>query len=99
MQRVSQILIYIFCASTAAVADEGDGLFQGEWRTTIGLVKLKQKGNSVTGTYGAGDQFPLKGTINGKNLTFEYEEGQVKGDGRFTIDDSANAFTGGFQVR
>ena len=99
MQRISKILICILCASTAVVADEADGLFQGEWRTTIGLVKLKQKGNSVTGTYGPGDQFPLKGTVNGKILTFEYEEGHVKGDGRFTIDDSANAFTGGFQVR
>ena len=99
MRQISKILICILFTSTAVVADEADGLFQGEWRTTIGLVKLKQKGNSVTGTYGAGDQFPLKGTVNGKILTFEYEEGQVKGDGRFTIGDSVNAFTGGFQVR
>ncbi len=99
MRRISTILICIVFASAAVVADEVDGLFQGEWRTTIGLVKLEQKGNTVTGTYGVGDQFPLKGTVNGKVLTFEYEEGQVKGDGRFTIDDSANAFTGGFQVR
>ena len=32
-------------------------------------------------------------------LTFEYEEGQTKGDGRFTLDLTGNAFTGSFQIR
>ena len=49
--------------------------------------------------YGANGQFPLKGSVKGNILTFEYEEGQAKGDGQFTLDASGNAFTGGFQVR
>ena len=63
------------------------------------LVKLEQKGDAVTGTYGNNDQFPFKGTAKGNVLTFEFTEGQVKGDGEFTIDDTGNAFTGTFQVR
>ena len=96
----SSILACVACILTAAAtADEPGGPFQGEWRTTIGLVKLEQKGDAVTGSYGAGGQFPLKGSVKGNILTFEYEEGQAKGDGRFTLDASGNAFTGGFQVR
>ena len=100
MLQVPSILVYVACIlTTSAAADEPTGLFQGEWRTTIGLVKLEQKGNAVTGRYGASDQFPLKGNVKDNILTFEYEEGQAKGDGRFTLDPSGNAFTGGFQVR
>jgi predicted esterase len=100
MQRILGVLFSLLCALAPAVtADEPAGPFQGEWRTTIGIVKLEQKGEVVTGTYGPGDRFPLKGTIKGKVLTFEYEEGQAKGDGRFTIDESGSAFTGNFQIR
>jgi hypothetical protein len=44
-------------------------------------------------------QFPLKGSAKGNILTFEYEDGQAKGDGRFTLDATGNAFTGRFQIR
>lgn len=53
----------------------------------------------MTGTYGINGQFPLKGTVKDNVLTFEYTEGQAKGDGRFTLADSGNAFTGTFQIR
>jgi predicted esterase len=100
MRRIPSILACVACIVTAvATADEPGGTFQGEWRTTIGPVKLEQKGDTVTGTYGAGGQFPLKGNVKANMLTFEYEEGEAKGDGRFTLDPSGNAFTGGFQVR
>ena len=91
--------LFRLLVSRRAAADDPANPFQGEWRTTVGVVKLEQKGDEVTGTYGAGDQFPIKGTAKGKVLTFEYVEGQVKGDGRFTIDASPNAFTGTFQIR
>jgi predicted esterase len=84
---------------TITVAAAADGPFQGEWRTTIGIVKLEQNGNEVTGKYGANGRFPLNGTVQGKTLTFEYQEGQAKGSGEYTLDESGNAFTGKFQVR
>ena len=100
MVRIHSILACVACTLPAAVtADEPGGRFQGKWRTTIGPVKLEQKGNNVTGTYGAGGQFPLKGSVKDNVLVFEYEEGQTKGDGRFTLEPSGNAFAGGFQVR
>jgi predicted esterase len=100
MRRIRWILAAVVCTLTvAATADEPGGPFHGQWRTTIGPVTLEQKGDLVTGTYGPGGRFPMKGTAQGNVFKFEYEEGQVKGDGRFTLDPSGNAFSGGFQVR
>jgi hypothetical protein len=100
MRCIPSMLACVASIFTAAAnADLPSGSFQGEWRTTIGLVKLEQKGAAVTGSYGTGGQFPLKGSVKENVCTFEYEEGQAKGDGRFTLDPSGNAFTGGFQVR
>jgi predicted esterase len=84
---------------TLATADDGGRSFQGEWRTTISDVKFTQAGDEVTGTYGNAGQFSIKGKVKGKELTFEYQEGSAKGDGKFTLDDSGNAFTGRFQIR
>lgn len=98
-RSLTTLTLILLCIWTTARADELHGLFHGEWYPTIGLLKLDQKGQSVTGRYGPDGQFPLKGTATGDVLTFEYEEGQAKGDGRFTIDASRHAFTGGFQVR
>ena len=82
---------------TAAAA--ADGQFDGEWRTTIGIVKLVQNGEAVTGKYGPNGRFPLKGTVKGNVLSFDYEEGQAKGNGEYTLDATGNAFTGKFQIR
>lgn len=88
--------------ATAGADDKGAdeaGAFDGEWRTSIGPVKLKQTGSEVTGTYGNAGQFTLKGTVEGKKLTFEYQEGQAKGDAHWTLDEAGHSFRGGFQVR
>lgn len=82
----------------AAAEDDAVSAFQGEWRTTEGIVKLEQKGDDVTGTYGAGGRFTIKGTAKGNVLTFDYQAGQVKGKGRFMIEASPNAFTGNFEI-
>ena len=72
--------------------------FTGEWRSTFGVVALEQEGDAVTGRFGVG-KFPIKGTVKGRGLKFEYDEGQARGDATFTLDPSGNAYTGTFQVR
>ena len=101
MRTILAILASLICTIATAAISAADPVksFEGEWRTTIGVVKLQQKGEEVTGTYGINGQFPLKGTVKDNVLTFEYTEGQAKGDGRFTLDRSGNAFTGTFQIR
>ncbi len=101
MRTILAILASLICTIATAAISAADPVksFEGEWKTTIGVVKLQQKGAEVTGTYGINGQFPLKGTVKDNVLTFEYTEGQAKGDGRFTLADSGNAFTGTFQIR
>ncbi|HEV3083824.1 MAG TPA: hypothetical protein VGY66_28845 [Gemmataceae bacterium] len=103
----------LLCLSTAALtmtvlhglcwADDKraaeEGAFNGEWRTSIGIVKLKQTGSAVTGTYGQAGQFTLKGTVEGKKLTFAYQEGRASGDAQWTMDESGHSFRGGYRVR
>jgi predicted esterase len=78
---------------------DGAASFDGVWRTSVGTVTLKQTGEAVTGTYGDAGQFTLTGKVQGKKLTFEYQQGQTKGDGHWTLADSGLSFTGGFQAR
>jgi predicted esterase len=98
--RITFVLILAYI--TPAIAADGDKKsrgFQGEWKTSIGIVKLVQDGDNVKGTYGNANQFALEGTVKGKALTFSYQEGNAKGDGQWTLEDSGNAFSGGFQIR
>ena len=91
------VFLLLAIAAPAQAAEEG--VFNGEWRTSIGIVKLKQTGNAVTGTYGNAGQFTLKGTVDAKKLSFEYEEGQAKGDAHWTLDESGHSFRGEFRIR
>jgi phospholipase/carboxylesterase len=102
MRRAVAILVgcgFLIALGSVSAADEAAESFQGEWRTSIGVVHLVQKGETVTGAYGPRDAFQIKGKAKGKVLDFEFEEGQAKGDARFTLDQSGNAFAGGFQIR
>lgn len=99
-RRTGTTLVATILACTLpARGDTPPASFQGEWRTSIGTVKLSQAGDAVTGTYGNSGQFSLKGAVRGKVLTFEYQEGNLKGDGRFALEPSGHAFTGTFQIR
>jgi predicted esterase len=101
MRTILAILTALSFTLSAAVtkADDPVKSFQGEWRTSLSNLKLEQKGNAVTGSYGGNGQFPVKGTVKDNVLTFEFQEGQVKGDGRYVLDESGNSFKGTFQVR
>lgn len=90
-------VICLVAAAPARAAEEA--AFGGEWRTSFGIVKLKQKGKEVVGSYGDAGQFTLKGNIEDKTFTFEYQEGQAHGDGHWTIDESGRSFQGGYKLQ
>src|SRR4051812_15360606 len=87
------VLAVLALVPPTRAADE-KASFDGEWRTSFGIVTLKQTGNAVNGTYGDGGKFTLKGTVKGKKLTFDYQEAQATGDGNWTLDDAGLAFGG-----
>jgi predicted esterase len=90
------VLLLMMAAPTRAANPEP--AFDGEWRTSFGVVTLKQTANAVTGAYGNANQFTLKGTVQAKKLTFEYQEGQAAGNGQWTLDDSGHAFHGEYKL-
>jgi predicted esterase len=99
--RLPETIAWGFLLLGAAVPARAaeEAAFGGEWRTSIGIVQVKQTGSAVTGTYGNAGQFTLKGTVEGKKLTFEYQEGPARGDAHWTLDDSGHSFRGEFRVR
>jgi predicted esterase len=105
LNSITQIMLQIAALSIFAVATFAsshaaeNANFDGQWRTTAGIVKLKQADNNVTGTYGNADQFTLEGTADGRKLTFKYQEGKLSGSANWTLDKSGHSFTGSFQIR
>jgi predicted esterase len=93
------VILAALAIVVAADSTRASGPFDGAWRTSLSDVTLVQDGATVTGTYGNAQQFQIKGKVDGKALTFEFTEGNAKGDGRWTLDETGNAFSGGFQVR
>ena len=94
------VLTALLIANPSAWAQIGSKpTFQGEWRTSFGVVKITQNGNEVTGTYGQNGANKIKGKVDGKVLTYEFSEGTAKGDAKWTLAESGRSFEGGFQVR
>src|SRR5947207_4505711 len=99
INRYVYVLLVSSIAAAARAAPETKGPFDGEWRTSIGTVTLKQTKNDITGAYGNKNQFTIKGTVAGKKLNFEYQEDQSAGDGNWTLDDSGLSFKGSYKAR
>lgn len=86
------------CASASSVDDPAP-LFAGSWKTTFGIVILKQDKSAVTGTFGEGGRFRITGDADGKVLKASYKEGTAEGELTFTLDPSGHAFSGRFQLK
>ncbi len=92
--------VAVLASALGANSARGDGgPFDGEWRTTIGLVKLKQVGPDVAGSYGNAGQFTIQGKVEGKVFKYDFSEGQATGTARWTLADPPFAFEGNFQVK
>lgn len=71
--------------------------FAGEWKTTMGPVKLEQKGDEISGQI-VFYKLALKGKANGKGLNVGYDEGQIHVDATLELEASGNAFKGSFRA-
>jgi hypothetical protein len=67
--------------------------FAGEWEATYGTLKLKQTGNIVEGEYDS-PHGTVKGTVEGRKLTFKYAEAVASGEGWFELALDGKSFTG-----
>src|SRR5688572_2242045 len=97
---IATTISFLALMSTAfAAAAEETPAFDGEWRTSRGIVRLKQVGSKVTGTYGKDGQFSLEGEARGRKLTFAYREENAAGEAQWTLDATGHAFGGSFQAQ
>ena len=79
-----------------ATAHAAEPTFAGEWETTYGLMKLKEDGPRISGTYqveGSGVH-DIRGTVEGLTWQFTYQEPEVTGEGSFTLAPDGQSFTG-----
>ena len=96
MRQFAGLFGCLLLTHLAHAADDADAL-RGEWRTTLGVVKLDPQGEEVTATFVGPGLPPVKGQRKQKTLTFAYREGRIRGDATLTLDDGGRSFTGWFQ--
>jgi hypothetical protein len=87
-------LVAVLLSSTAP--GEEASSFAGEWETTFGRMTLQAEGEKITGTYRIGDgpAHQLQGRAGTGVLDFSYTEGQITGEGSFTLAEDGKSFTG-----
>src|SRR5579871_4861215 len=83
---------------TAEVSAKND-LFAGLWQTSYGRMRLVQKDNKVSGTYGLYGGSTLDGAVEGNKLVFRYKEPTAEGSGTFELSSDGSHFTGKWKVR
>ena len=76
------LVAILLVANTAAAQSKQTKSIAGTWNATVKLpngggnptITFAVKGDSVSGTVKrpSGDEFPLRGTIKGKDLTYSY---------------------------
>ena len=68
-----------------------DATFAGRWESNYGPMRLEVEGSEVRGSYPGGH---LVGTLEGRRLTFRFQEPEGQGQGWFELLPSGEAFRG-----
>ena len=69
--------------------------FAGVWKTSFGVMKIKQTGAAVTGRYGSAQTYTITGTVSGRTLRGTWTQAGSSGKFFFTIstDNSSSRAT------
>ncbi len=68
--------------------------FEGLWETSYGRMRLSQEDSTVSGEYSYTAVSSVSGTVEESRLTFEYSEGETKGEGWFELAEDGESFEG-----
>lgn len=98
VRAVALVSLGIFALSIPVQADEKPVDFSGTWSTTFSTLTLTQTKSDVTGKYGRGGDYSMKGKVEGRKLVATYREGNVDGEVTYEMAESGNAFTGTFRI-
>lgn len=101
--RRQSLFLCLFVAALPLAAQEpapAAADFSGPWDTTFGRLTLEQKDGQVTGSYAiTGGQATITGKVRQRTLTFSYTEGDIQGEGEFTLAEDGRSFTGKWRAR
>jgi predicted esterase len=81
-------------AAGAGAGGGGAGTFAGEWMTTFGPATLKQRGLTVTGTYGFDGKGEVEGKVERGVLQLQWKNGGNSGKGAVELLAKDGAFVG-----
>jgi len=98
-QLLSSIALATLVFTSSLNAQESEGpepapTFEGLWETSYGRMRLNLEGANVSGEYSYTAVSTVQGTIEGDRLTFEYSEGERKGEGWFELAEDGESFAG-----
>lgn len=70
--------------------------FAGIWQTTFGEMRCTQTADQVSGTYDFSEDDPgrINGRVEGRKLTFRYQDSDGEGEGWFQLAADGHAFAG-----
>ncbi|MFM7182712.1 MAG: hypothetical protein ACKO2G_14775 [Verrucomicrobiales bacterium] len=73
-----------------------DASFAGKWESTFGELSISEEAGNVTGSYQIANLLvgELQGKVSGATLTFTYAEGEITGEGQFSMAEDGRSFTG-----
>ena len=93
LRSLAMILAWQLFFGVVCLADAPS--FSGEWKTTFGLMQLKQDGDRVTGSYVLdGVRCTIEGSAKDGVLAFKYREPDVTGEGSFKLSVDGKSFAG-----
>lgn len=68
--------------------------WDGIWETDYGRMRLLHEESGVHGWYGGATHSSIVGTLQDGEFAFRYEEKSAAGEGRFTLSDDGESFSG-----
>ena len=97
MRRAIPVLGLLLLATGMSDARADEPTFQGEWRTSLGLVTFKTEGDSLVATFANPRTPAVKGTLKGKEAALTFREGNRRADATVKLGDSGRSFEGTYQ--
>jgi hypothetical protein len=92
-----QLLAVLLLTPALSRAQTG---FAGQWETTFGSMTLTQDGKKVTGFYLYDEgRSTIEGQVEGRKLTFTYQEPKAEGEGWFELSADGKSFSGKWRER
>jgi hypothetical protein len=106
MIKLAALLVLVLCAPLAADDVAGVWDLDMSWSATsshsTGVCTFKQDAETLTGDCGGTETFPIRGTVNGKKVAWQFDVQQNGSKGTMTfageLDDARTTIKGSCRI-